>query len=126
MEKAKVFDQHAENTEFSAKLDFYKDEIKIFKNRLEEIVSKNNQTECLSELEKFQNQLIIQRNIIDELKHKVNVDEDRLLDEIKKNEVAIDHRSIENHSIESEEMLSFEKNFHELRHDINLFFTKWM
>lgn len=126
MEKGKVFEQHAENKEFIGKLTFYKDEIQILQNRLDEVAAKNNQLECMKEVEHFQNQLIIQKNNIDEIKHKVVLDEDRLVKEIEKNEVAIDHRSIDFHAEEKEDVETFERVFNELRKEINLFFTKWM
>ncbi len=126
MEKAKIYDQHAENTEFVNKLTFYKEEISILENRLEEIATKNNSKECLAELEKFQNQLIVQRNNIDEIKHVVVIDEARLVKEVEKNMVAVDHRHVEFHAEEKEAVESFETNFNELRKDLNAFFSKWM
>jgi hypothetical protein len=63
--KAKIYDQHAENTEWTSKLNFYKDDIKIMTGRLEEVASKNSSKEVLAQVEHFQNQLIIQRNNID-------------------------------------------------------------
>jgi hypothetical protein len=126
MEKGKVFDQHLENSEFFGKLTFYKDEIKILQNRLDEVAAKNNQSDCMKDVEHFQNQLIIQKNNIDEIKHKVVLDEDRLMKEIEKNEVAIDHRSVEFHSEEKEAVETFERIFNDFRKEINLFFTKWM
>lgn len=126
MEKGKIYDQHAENKEFISKLDFYKEEISILESRLEEVSAKNNQKECLTELEHFQNQLIIQRNNIDEIRHQVVVDEDRLVAEINKNEVAVDHRSVPFHIAEKEQVETFEKNFNDLRKELNLFFSKWM
>jgi hypothetical protein len=126
MEKAKVYDQHEENKVFMEKLLFYKDEIKILQNRLDEVASKNNSSECLKDVERFQNQLIIQRNNLDEIKHKVGLDENRLFAEVNKNEIAIDHRSIEFHAIEKDEVETFEVVFKDLRNDMMLFFTKWM
>ena len=59
-----LYDVHQEHAEWISKLNFYKDDIKIFNTRLEEIVSKNNGEEVLAEVERFQNQFIIQRNNI--------------------------------------------------------------
>ena len=36
-----IYKQHEENREFTSKLDFYKDEIKILEGRLGELASKN-------------------------------------------------------------------------------------
>lgn len=121
-----IYKQHEENVDWSHKLDFYKDEIKILQNRLEEVAGKNNQKEVLALVGQFQNQLIIHRNTIDEIQHKVNISEDKLRAEINKNPVATDHRKVEYHQTEQEEIQIFEKVFHELREEFNRFVSKWM
>jgi len=123
---AAIYQQHEENREFTSKLDFYKDEIKILEGRLGELASKNSKNDILSELEKYQNQLIIQRNNIDEIAHKVKINEDTLEKEIEKNPVAVDHRHVPNHGAEKELVEGFETNFHSLRSDLNRFISKWM
>lgn len=125
-EKEAVFKQHEENTEWSKNLDFYADEIKIFTKRLEEIASKNTVQQVRAEIEKFQNQFIVQKNNIDEIAHAVTINEDILMNEIKKNEFASDHRKVENHTKEKEMVESFEKNFKNLREEFNRFSAKWM
>lgn len=124
--KAKIFDQHAENTEWTNKLNFYKDEIKIMTGRLEEVASKNSSGEVLANVEHFQNQLIIQRNNIDEALHAVKMNEEELQAEINDNPVAVDRRSVEYHAIEKDMVDSFEKNFNELRSEFNEFVGKWL
>lgn len=121
-----IYKQHEENTEWTGKLNFYKDEISILKGRLEEIVAKNTKNEALAELERFQNQLIIQRNNIDEIAHLVKLNEESLIEEIKSNPVAVDHRKVEYHAKEKDLVDTFEKNFNELREDMKDFFAKWM
>ena len=113
MEKAKIYDQHLENGVFRSNLDFYKTEIQFLENRLGEVSSKNNSAECLKDLEHFQNQLIIQKNNIDVIRHEVVLDEDRLMKEAAKNEIALQHRSTEFHSKEKED---FEEIL-QMRHD---------
>ncbi len=121
-----IYKQHEENTEWLKKLDFYKDEITILKGRLEELAQKNNAQEVLAEVEHFQNQFIIQRNNIDEIAHKVRENEQSLLEEIKSNPVAVDHRKMEYHAAEQDLVNSFEKVFNEVREDFNKFSAKWM
>ncbi|MFY7991101.1 MAG: hypothetical protein ACOVO3_10215 [Fluviicola sp.] len=121
-----IYKQHEENTEWLKKLDFYKDEISILKGRLEELATKNNAQEVLAEVERFQNQFIIQRNNIDEIAHKVREHEQSLLEEIKSNPVAVDHRKVEYHAVEQDLVNSFEKVFNEVREDFNKFSAKWM
>ena len=122
----KIYTQHAEHNEWLSKLKFYEDEISILKNRLGEIVSKNNQKEVLALVEHFQNQLIVQQNNIDEISHTIKVDEDALENEVIKNPVAVDHRHVEYHSGEKEAVESFEKNFNDLRSEFKTFAAKWM
>lgn len=121
-----IYKQHEENTEWLKKLDFYKDEISILKGRLEELATKNNAQDVLAEVERFQNQFIIQRNNIDEIAHKVREHEQSLLEEIKSNPVAVDHRKVEYHAVEQDLVNSFEKVFNEVREDFNKFSSKWM
>jgi hypothetical protein len=125
-QKESIYKQHEENTEWMSKLNFYKDEIEILKGRLEEITSKNNAQEVLSQVEHFQNQWIIQRNNIDEISHQVKANEASLLEEINSNPVAVDHRKVEYHAQEQELVDSFEKNFNDLRQEFNTFSAKWM
>ena len=121
-----IYTQHEENKEWTSKLSFYKDEIKILNGRLEELASKNTSNEVLVGIERFQNQLIIQRNNIDEILHLVKLNEEELIEEINANPVAVDHRKVEYHSNEKDMVNSFEKNFNELRAEFNEFASKWM
>ncbi|MDR0802721.1 hypothetical protein [Fluviicola sp.] len=121
-----IFKQHEEHVEWTKKLDFYKDEIKILQERLEEIVQKNNQKDVLILVEHFQNQLIIYRNNIDEIQHKITVSEDKLQSEIDKNPVASDHRKTEYHQAEKDEVQIFEKLFKEFHDEFNQFVSKWI
>jgi hypothetical protein len=121
-----IYTQHEENKEWTSKLSFYKDEIKILTGRVEELASKNTFNEVLVGVEHFQNQLIIQRNNIDEILHLVKLNEEGLIEEINANPVAVDHRKVEYHANEKDLVYSFEKNFNELRAEFNEFASKWM
>lgn len=126
MDTAKIYAQHEENVDFLKRLEFYKEEIKILSGRLEEVAGKNSAADCLVLVERFQNQLIVQRNNIDEIRHEVKQDENRLEAEINENETAVDRRSLPYHEREAELMAGFEKNFNDLRQDMKEFFSKWM
>jgi hypothetical protein len=121
-----IYKQHEENTEWISKLNFYKDEVKIMTGRLEEIASKNSGDDALAEVERFQNQLIIQRNNIDNIAHEVKLNEEALIEAVKSNPTAVDHRKVEYHAKEQDLVDSFEKNFNDLREDFNRFSAKWM
>ena len=124
MEKQKIYSQHLENNEWFNKLAFYQDEIKMMNNRIAEIAAKNTSKDTLARVEHFQNQLIIQKNNVDEIKHLVTINEDSLRKEVNNNATAVDHRSVNDHSKERELVTGFEKNFNELRHELNSFLSK--
>jgi hypothetical protein len=122
----KIYTQHADHTEWLSKLKFYTDEISILKGRLEEIASKNNKQDVLAQVEHFQNQLIVQKNNIDEISHTIKLDESSIEKEVNKNPVAVDHREMPSHSKQKEAVDAFEKNFNELRTEFKIFAAKWM
>ncbi len=121
-----IINLHHEHTEWINKLNFYKDDLIVFNNRLSEIAAKNTKNNILAEVERFQNQFIIQNNNIDQIKHIINLDEDKIKKEVTKNPVAVDHRKVEDHAGERDLVDTFEKNFNEIRADFNKFAAKWM
>jgi len=124
--KELIYNQHHENQDWLNRLRFYKEEIEILKERLEEVASKNSDEGVLAQVEHFQNQFIVQRNNIDELSHAIKVNENKLMEEVEKNPVASDHRTTDYHKEESDFVAYFETNFAKLREDFNQFIAKWM
>lgn len=126
MKTEKIYTQHEENKEWMSKVSFYKDEIEIMKNRLGEIVSKNTSKDVTAQVEHFQNQLIIQSAYLDTIKHGINISNDTIDKEILKNEVAVDHRSIKDHTDLREKINAFDTIFSDLKKELNAFLSKWM
>lgn len=126
METEKIYTQHSENTEWANEMAFYKDEVKIMENRIAEIAAKNTSKEMLAKLEQFQNRLIICKNSIDILKHKINLSNDEINANVNSNSIAVDHRAIKDHSDLRNEVKIFKFNFTSLRSELNLFLLKWM
>lgn len=123
--KESIISLHGDHKEWINKLNFYKDDLKIFNSRLAEIASKNNHIEVLAEVEKFQNQFIVQNDNIDQIKHIINLDEDKIIKELNSNPNALDHKTM-HHSGEKDLVDTFEKNFKSIREDFNKFSAKWM
>ena len=124
--KTTIYNQHYEHTQWLNKLSFYKDEISVMQKRIEEIAKKNSAKEVTVQIEHVQNQLLIQQNNMDDIKHHIKQDEQNLKNNIMKNETAIDHRKIEDHVKEREEIIAFEDNFNKLRKELNAFVAQWM
>ncbi|HXU26598.1 MAG TPA: hypothetical protein VN698_05140 [Bacteroidia bacterium] len=124
--KTTIYSQHYEHTEWLNKLSFYVDEISVMQTRIDEIAQKNTAKEVKIKIEHFQNQFLIQKNNVDAIKHHIKQDEKLLQNNIMKNETAVDHRKIEDHAKEREDIEGFETNFNNLRKEFNLFLSEWM
>ena len=61
-----------EHQDWLKAIDFYDNELDILEKRLAEVATKNTGIDAMKGVEHFQNQFIIQRNTIDELRHNIN------------------------------------------------------
>ena len=116
-----LIDLHKEYTKWTKALDFYKDEISTFKHRLEEIIIRNTETEVTAQVEHFQNQFIRQNEVIDILKHDIHEAEHTLVLNAKENNVATDHRMVEEDAALADQMTMFNKIYGELKVQFNRF-----
>ena len=124
--KVHMSDLHFELNLWLNELKFYKDEIKIFNRRLEDIVSRDTSKEVMQQLEHFQNQYIRQSEVIDELRHEVKQHENILEQEVLNNPVTVDHRNFEDHTELRDQADQFKKIYHDLKIEFMSFLTKWM
>lgn len=122
--KTYFFDLHADHVEWLKALDFYQDEILIFRNRLAEVSAKNSSSDVKKEVEKYQNKFIIQKNEIDNLKHYIHGSEREMEEEIKKNPVAVDHRKTTEDLNIRDKVEMFVKLFADLKEEFNEFVGK--
>lgn len=123
-DKKHLGELHTEHTNWSKKLNFVKDEIASYKNRLEDVVQANTKTEVLAELEHFQNQFIRQNEVIDELLHDINAEEAKVVASAKSNIVASDHRRMDENTELVERMETFNKLYDELKNDFTSYLTR--
>ena len=59
-------------------LNFYKNELGIFEDRLTDMLERKPSRQLLIQLEQFQNQFIRQKEVVDELNHKIHLYDDEL------------------------------------------------
>ena len=123
MEKKHLSELHSEHRQWTKKLNFVKDEILSFKNRLSEVVMANNKSAILAPAEHFQNQFIRQNEVIDELLHEINLEEHKIVENAKANNVATDRRSAEENVELVEKMKSFDKIYNELKTEFQSYLT---
>lgn len=124
--KESIYELHQDHKEWMSKLNFYKDDIKILRHRLEEIVSKNTDHAVLAEAEKFQNQFIVQEESADHLRHFISLDEDKIQQKIDSNPKVLERKKVAAHKNEQDLVENFEKNFKLLRNEFYSFAEKWM
>ncbi len=115
--------QHFEHKVWMNQLGFYADEIKIYENQLEKLVSKNIR-EMLPRLEHFQNNFIRQKEVLDILSHHIKLHEHQLVLAIN-NDQDLPDSSHEAHEKYREEMEVFQKIYAELKADFLRFWRKW-
>ncbi|WP_285057601.1 hypothetical protein [Pedobacter ginsengisoli] len=107
-------------------LQFYKEEMNILQGRLEEITKDNTHIEVMKNVEHFQNQLIIQRNNMDELRHTINEHLRLITHQLEKTSYFVSENADEAQTKLYERYLSLEQSINELRHEFNRFAAKWM
>lgn len=107
-------------------LDFYKQEIAILTKRLEEIAADNTSHEIAEKVEHFQNQFLIQRNNIDELKHRMHENLNKIESQVKESAGFISQSSAAENVELYDQYLTEEKIINELRQEFNRFASKWM
>lgn len=113
---------HNEYSAWMRELVFYKEEIKIFERHLEGVIKKNNAKTVSARVEQYQNQFIREKEVIDELKHKLNISERQLAGFVKEvSGLGLNSIKMDNHPDLREEMKTFRKIYTELRNSFRRF-----
>lgn len=119
-------DLHFEHLTWTRQFEFYKSELHFFKKMLEEVAQRNTDNDILREVEKFQNQFTVQRDVIDRFLHSIHLHADALEKDVTVNPVASDHRLHHDHAAEREQFETFERLFADLRKDFMEHLRRWM
>jgi hypothetical protein len=118
---------HLEYNTWIAELNFDTELIRIFESHLAELVSRNSGTEIRAQIEHFQNQFIRQKEVIDELKHELNIAEKQLAGFAKEmSAVGYENERLDNHAGLRDKFLIFRKIFSELKEEFHRFESKRM
>jgi hypothetical protein len=119
MEKdAQLAKEHEENRELASKIEFYKDEIRILKNRITELAKDLEKEKDLKELERLQNQLEIQENNANSISHAIRNNEKQIDTLLSKKSEDVPKTRSKQHQKEVDLVASFERNFKEVRSSI--------
>ena len=119
-------DLHFEHENWQRELNFWEDELKSFHIRLEELVMRWTDQDVLAEIEKFQNQFMIQEKEFDAIKDQIAMHEKNMAAHYEKNEDVLNKMFVNQH-LALREVLETERNlYHNLKKDFFRFMTKYM
>lgn len=118
---------HLEYQLWTRELLFYKEEIKIFEDHLTAILRRNNKNGVPAQVEHYQNQFILQKEVIDFLKHDLIVSERQLAGFVHElSGEGIDGIKMDNHGKLRERMSTFRKIYKEMKNEFRRFEMQWM
>jgi hypothetical protein len=107
-------------------LSFYEQEIQFLEKLLSEVVNKNTSREAMSEAEHFQNQFLIQKRNIDELRNRILQNHHLASDEAKIHAGRVDTRLVSDNKNIGEEVHQLEKIIADLRAAYKKYLLNWM
>lgn len=128
MEKEVIYveDLHFEHLQWLGELEFWKDELKSFNNRLAELVNRWSNKDVLAQLEHFQNQFILHGEFIDNQEKLIHAHETNMADHDKKEEMVINTGLAKNHLDIRDRMQDQRKIYANLKKDFYKFLSKYM
>ncbi|MCJ8208339.1 hypothetical protein MUY27_01375 [Mucilaginibacter sp. RS28] len=115
-----------QHNEWMRALTFYEQELNILDERLQEIAGDNTGHEVAENVEYFQNQLIIHRDYIDGLKHRIRESMQKVEHDINHLAGHIKESTAEGYDKLMEDFGTEERMVNELRQAFNRFASKWM
>ena len=119
-------DLHFEHERWKSELLFWRDEMKSFTKRLEELVTRWSDKEVLAQLEHFQNEFILHGGRIDEFLEGIENHEHQIAGSSKSGEDSMDRILFKKHLEFRDEMETEREMFHTLKKEFFAFLTKYM
>lgn len=107
-------------------IDFYKDDLSVLQKRLAEVSFKNTGKEVMADVEHFQNQIIVQRNNLEELSHGIYEHIHHVVEDSRVHAGRVAQPLVEEHSQKKDEFQSLMHVIKGLRHEFNHFIAKWL
>ena len=118
--REQLLEMHNEHAEWQNKINFYKAELKKFNDQLGEILLDKPDSSAMAEIEHFQNQFMVQKEVLDIMRHDFKQHENAI--EHKQENINIFDSSLSSrHENHRERLLQFEKLFRELRDEFKGF-----
>lgn len=115
---------HHQNTDWLRELDFYKQEVALLTERLEEVASANTAIEVMQNVEHFQNKFIVLKEQLDVLSHDIKLKEQALQLVIKSKPEHIDEKTSMPDHATLKRLNDFVKNMADTRFEFNRFLSE--
>lgn len=117
---------HFEHKSWLNEIAFWMDEIKSFQNRMDDIENRWTDDMVLAELGQFQNQMIIHKSRIDQLRDEIRAHEHSIAENIDELNEAVDRIGFRYHLDMREKMETERVMFHDLKKRFFSFLSKYM
>lgn len=124
MKRTSVTELSAAHAQWLKGLEFYRDEISILEKRLQERCPPQGHLRHAADIEHYQNQCILQRNLIDELRHAIREHASHFGHAVSTNEGKWGTSADNGHASLQERYLDFERQVNALRHSFYQFLTQ--
>ncbi len=125
--KVHLTDLHIEHELWSNELAFYSSDIKIFESKLPQLIVANiGNEERLAKIEQFQNQMIRQKEVINELNHNIRTHEKELSEKAKDmHPAAVQHQCLNDHVEMRNQIQEFKKIYQIFKTALTDFIINW-
>ncbi len=116
----------AEHSSWLRGIEFYNDELRIMKHRLEEVSYKNSAQDIKKDVEHYQNQFMVQETNLNHLKHDINNHFKHMESDVETHAQHLSNVTLAEHDAMRDKYVTLEKIINEMRHDFNRFLSKTM
>ncbi|HEY6082076.1 MAG TPA: hypothetical protein VIU45_01385 [Chitinophagaceae bacterium] len=117
---------HEKISAWKSDVDFVRQDVKILRHRLTEIIHQNTHRDVLALAEQFQNQFIRQLEVADEMFHDLKQADKRILRDMEEKPSGLEERIMKEDRHLSERMHIFNRLFHTMKDDFNRFLERIM
>jgi len=122
--KESITQLHHMCEDWKRELKFFKDEIEILRNRLDEVAARNTSNEVMVDVEHYENKFKILSIHIDELMHDLNIKTDEITSNAASQSKYINVKMFDADTKLADLMLITSKDFHETKNKFYGFLTK--
>ncbi len=119
-------DLHFEHKQWDSELAFWKDELKSFNLRLDELVNRWTKKEVLQKLEHYQNEFMLHKGVIEKLQEEIQAHETSIAAQESTGRPALDTILVKNHSDFRKKMEEQRQIYADLKKEFFRFLSQYM